>query len=186
MEEFNPQHESVIEFPEIANEIMEMVKVDQDMRKKARLSNFEYWDKSVDANNTDQMKEILKQIGWPTISKVGEDASNGAWLLVQHADRDVAFQKYCLDLLKQEPEHEVHPQDIAHLTDRVCVNSHIPQIYGTQYTKDEHGNFVPREIENLEEVDERRKAMGLDTLKENIERMHEKYKVEKKEDTQEM
>jgi hypothetical protein len=32
---------------------------------------------------------------------VGEDGAHAAWLLAQHADRDPAFQRRCLDLLTQ-------------------------------------------------------------------------------------
>ena len=46
-----------------------------------------------DRRNTARMQEIVKQIGWPTFDKVGEGPSNNAWLLVQHADRNL----YILD-----------------------------------------------------------------------------------------
>jgi hypothetical protein len=121
------------------------------------------------------MKEIIKQIGWPTVSKVGKEISSSAWLLVQHADHDVEFQKECLELMKAEPETEVSKKDIAYLEDRICVNEDCPQIYGTQFTEKE-GRFMPRVIENMENLNERRKSVGLDTLEENIRRMEEKYK----------
>jgi 8-oxo-dGTP pyrophosphatase MutT (NUDIX family)/RNA:NAD 2'-phosphotransferase (TPT1/KptA family)/GNAT superfamily N-acetyltransferase len=53
-------------------------------------------------------------------------ALHDAWLLVQHMDKDVAFQKEFLKHLKPGT------QDFKYLTDRVAVNSGQPQQFGTQ------------------------------------------------------
>jgi hypothetical protein len=120
------------------------------------------------------MKEIIGQIGWPTVSKVGQDAAHAAWLLIQHADHEVAFQKECLALMKSMPEAEVEKRDAAYLEDRVRVNTDELQLYGTQFDEVD-GSFIPRPIENPEQVDERRLQMGLGTLQEAIQEMHETY-----------
>ncbi|GAA2107670.1 hypothetical protein HKK74_34235 [Actinomadura alba] len=52
------------------------------------------------------------------------------------------------------------PADLAHLEDRVRVNSGRPPLYGTQYGLTEAG-FGPWPIEDPERLDERRAAMGL-------------------------
>lgn len=168
-----------IQYPEIAAEIKAMTDADQEMREKA-LDDEEVWDEDLDARNTARLKEIVEKIGWPTISKVGEKASGDAWVLVQHADEDAEFQKYCLDLMKQAPTGEVASHDIAYLEDRIRINSGQPQLYGTQFrwTTD---NKPIQDIEDPENVDQRRKEMGLDTLAENIEEMYEKYKIKKPE-----
>ena len=49
-----------------------------------------------DTENTAWLKGIVNKQGWPTISDIGKDGFNAAWLLVQHADTDRAFQKQCL------------------------------------------------------------------------------------------
>lgn len=165
-----------IQYPEIATEIIIMADVDQDMRLKA-VDNEEIWDNTIDPKNTARMKEIVGQIGWPTISKVGKKVSGDAWLLVQHADKDIDFQKQCLDLMKQEPAGEVALHNIAYLEDRVRVNSGQLQLYGTQFRWID--NKPIQEIEDFENVDQRRKEMGLKTLAENIEEMYQKYKIEK-------
>ena len=161
-----------IQFPNLAVEINKMIEADQDMRE--RNLKDDSWDKELDKKNTRRMKEIVDEIGWPSISKVGSEASVGAWLLVQHADHDVAFQSLCLALMKELPAGEVRSQDIALLTDRVRVNQGRTQLYGTQFRQIK-GKHVPRDIEDIEHVDERRKAVGLDTLAENIARMESKY-----------
>lgn len=165
--------ELVIQFPKITVEIEAMIKIDQDMREKNLLEHGT-WDDTVDAKNTERMKEIVAEIGWPTVSKVGEDVSHKAWLLIQHADRDVEFQKTCLTLMKQEPNGELNLTDIAMLEDRVRVNSGQQQLYGTQFQQID-GEYKPRPIENEANVNERRKQMNLDTLEANIAEMYKKY-----------
>ena len=166
-----------IKFPEIAEEIVRMAEVDQDMREKG-LDDPELWDNSVDENNTARMKQIIEQIGWPTVSKVGEEVSSRAWLLVQHADRDVEFQDYCLTLMKKEEVGEVSLHDVAYLEDRIRIHRGQPQIYGTQFDEID-GKFVPKATEDSDRLDERRKEMGLPTLAENTDEMYRKYKMKK-------
>src|SRR4051794_10939213 len=46
----------------------------------------------VDRDNTKRLGEIVAEHGWPTTTLVGKDGANAAWLLVQHADTEPAFQ----------------------------------------------------------------------------------------------
>lgn len=140
----------------LKQEIVLMVEADQEMRKSHE------WNPEIDKRNTERMKDIIKQYGWPGKSLVGDEAANGAWLLVQHADHDVEFQRQALELLIIAAEKgEVEKKIVAYLTDRVRVNSNEPQIFGTQFYRDEHGMFGPRPIEDLENLDARRKEFGL-------------------------
>lgn len=125
----------------------------------------------IDAKSTARMKEIVATHGWPGTSLVGADGANGAWLLVQHADRDRAFQRQCLPLLEAAMKAgEVRPQDYAYLYDRVAVADDKPQRYGTQFRDGE-----PFPIEDEAHVDERRKAVGLGTLAEYREQIRQMY-----------
>jgi len=124
--------------------------------------------KEIDHQNTSWLKEIVEKHGWPGKTLVGNDGAHSAWLLVQHADHDVAFQKKCLDLLKAAvKEKEASAQDFAYLTDRVLIAEKKNQIYGTQLTQ-EGDKLVPQPIEDEEHVDERRKEIGLQPLAEYI------------------
>jgi hypothetical protein len=175
MENFESKQE--IPFLEIAQEITAMCDADQAMRLRAEendnIIELEE-DDNLDKVNTERMKEIVAQIGWPGASKVGKEAAHDAWVLVQHSDHDVEFQTLCLSLMNELPEDEVEPRDLAHFTDRVRLNSGKPQLYGTQFNQI-NKQHIPKDIEDPENVDERRKSMGLDTLAENIERMNKKY-----------
>ncbi|MBD1852989.1 hypothetical protein H6F87_23890 [Cyanobacteria bacterium FACHB-502] len=141
----------------LADELVQMGERDQEMR------NSQKWDAEVDICNTQRLKQIIREIGWPSISKVGREAANYAWLLAQHADHDVAFQRDCLHLMQQSM-NDVDATTVAYLEDRVRVNEGRPQLYGTQYYEDEQGVFGPKPIEQPDEVDERRKAVGLEPL----------------------
>lgn len=170
-----------VEDSPIAMEILEMARVDQDMRNN--LGPEKPWAFSIDQNNTARMKDIIDQIGWPTISKVGKAASNMAWLLVQHADHDPVFQEKCLDMLKKVDENDVNKSNIAYLEDRVRVNTGRPTLYGTQFFQTSEGGFGPREIEDNENLNKRRAKMGLESFEEYEQKMRERYgEVEKRKD----
>ena len=162
-----------IKYPLIAAELLRMTEVDQAMRTRTETEK-NYWDESVDVRNTERMKEIIAEIGFPTISKVGKESSHNAWLLVQHADHDVKFQLSCLGLMKEFPAYEISRVDIAYLEDRTRVNQHQGQLYGTQFDQID-GKHIPEPIEDEENVDRRRLEMGMGTLTEQIAEMYEQY-----------
>ena len=87
----------------------------------------------VDAANTADLKDLLKGHRWITISEFGASANHDAWLLVQHADRDHAFQKEIVGVLKGlSATKDTDPRDLAYLEDRVDVADKMPQTFGTQ------------------------------------------------------
>ncbi len=117
-----------------------------------------------DHANTAMMQEILAKSGWPKISQVGDEAAEDAWLLVQHADDNPAFQLQALRAM--EPlvaKGEVLPKRYAYLSDRVTIKLYGTQVYGTQfYCIDGHRR--PKGIGGAAEVDAARKSMGLGSL----------------------
>jgi hypothetical protein len=129
----------------------------------------------VDAGNLTWRKVVVAEAGWPGRSVVGKDGAHAAWLLAQHADRDPAFQRRCLDLITEAVKSgEASPADLAYLTDRVLLAEGQHQEYGTQMTGREDG-WVPRRLRDPETVDERRAAMSLGPLSENIARITRRY-----------
>lgn len=139
-----------------------MAHVDQEMRREAD-SDPAKWIPEVDRSNTARLKEIIDQIGWPTRSKVGAEASYAAWLLAQHADLDLPFQERTLSLMSEFSSSEVDPQNIAYSEDRVLVAQGKPQTFGTQYRLVD-GSVEPFPIHSESQVDERRIAIGLPPL----------------------
>ncbi|MEV4755868.1 DUF6624 domain-containing protein [Micromonospora sp. NPDC049559] len=163
------------DYERIAAELSGMADADQRMRERAR-TDPDAWDVEVDRANTGRLKEIIAGIGWPTVSKVGRAGASAAWLVAQHAPDDLDFMKYCLELMKQAGPGEVRPSEVALLEDRVRIAQGQPQRYGTQYC-DLGNGYEPFPIEDPERVDERRAAVGLDTLAENIARVRKLYPV---------
>jgi len=130
---------------------------------------------SVDADNLAWLKNVIAGAGWPGRSMVGEDGAHAAWLLAQHADRDPAFQRQCLDLMTEAARRgEASPAELAYLTDRVLLAEGQPQEYGTQMTGRKEG-WVPRRLRDPEHVDERRAASSLGPLAEYIADMQRAY-----------
>lgn len=180
--------------PELRQELLKMMKVDQDARKKMvelmkkrslenpldvqkALTSAELKEvNEIDARNLKRMKEIVRQHGWPGRTLVGRDGAGAAWLLVQHCDTDREFQQKCLDLMKAMPAGEVDKRNYAYLTDRVLAGQKKKQIYGTQL--DSKGDALP--MEDPENVDQRRKEVGLEPLAEYLKRARASYGIKDK------
>lgn len=128
---------------------------------------------SVDRRNTQWLKNVVRRYAWPTISLVGKEGSEEAWLLVQHADLDPAFQRLCLDLMAKLPEGEISKTDFAYLTDRVLIAEGKKQLYGTQFIWAD-GKSKPMPIVNEANVDKRRMAVGLKPLADYAKELEEK------------
>lgn len=119
--------------------------------------------------NTARLKQIVKDHGWPRLSIVGEEASQGAWLLVQHADNDPQWQREALALMQpMVATGEVKPANVAYLRDRVLQGENQPQLYGTQGRCIGSERWEPFPILEPEHVDERRAAMKLPLLKDYV------------------
>ncbi|MEK6300047.1 MAG: DUF6624 domain-containing protein [Acidobacteriota bacterium] len=130
--------------------------------------------------NAERLAEIIEQQGWPAISLVGEDGSDAAWMIAQHAIGEPAFQRRCLSLLTQAAADSAIPAwQPAYLEDRIRMFEDRPQLYGTQYDWDENGEMEPWPIEDEEHIDDRRLAIGLGALAENTARMREGVAGEK-------
>ena len=116
----------------------------------------------VDASDTAWLKEEIQKNGWFLASRDGPEAEDAAWLMVQHADQDLPFQKEILALI--EPlahNHQADPTHYAYLYDRVAVGDGRPQRFGTQGLCNEKGFWEPRPSEDVALLDSRRASVGL-------------------------
>jgi hypothetical protein len=155
---------------DLAAEILTMAERDQAMRKAA-MSGAARWDRELDRANTERLRAIVAVLGWPTRSRVGERAEHAAWLLAQHADHDIAFQRSVLELMTREPETEVCPKHLAYLEDRINVSEGRPQRYGTQLRGTPEAGYRPAPLADDRTVDELRRRVGLDPLAEYVARV---------------
>jgi hypothetical protein len=154
------RQKSLIDSEGAKTEIVELVRRDQEMRQKFSEGKGSM-NPQVDEDNAKRLGQIFDQIGWPTISQFGAEVSNGAWLIIQHADGNIPLQENALRLMKAAPKEEVKQEDIAYLEDRVRKNKGLPQLYGTQGLPGAEGEFEPLHIEDPQHINERRASMGM-------------------------
>ena len=129
--------------------------------------------------NAQALDEIINQIGYPTIEKVGKEACEAAWLVIQHSIGQPDFMRKCRELLENgDFKNQVNPTNLAYLTDRIASFEGKPQRYGTQFDWDENGELSPNPFDDLIQVNQRRKSVGLNTLEEQITIMRRRAKNE--------
>jgi hypothetical protein len=117
--------------------------------------------------NAEMLNVIIDAIGYPTIESVGDEASEAAWLIIQHSIARPAFMKKCATLLRiAVNEDKANIKNLAYLTDRIAVWEEKMQKYGTQFDWDENGELSAHRIDDLAMVNQRRKSIGLNTLEE--------------------
>lgn len=128
----------------------------------------------IDRDNTGWLAADIATHGWYRISVFHPAASNAAWLMIQHADRDPAFQREMLVLLEPlAAEGEIERSDFAYLYDRVAVNAGRPQRYGSQGRCVDKGVWAPNDLEAPEQVQALRDENGLGSLAEYTADMHQ-------------
>jgi hypothetical protein len=117
--------------------------------------------RTIDSENLQQFKSMIAGCGWPTTTK----DSHSAWLLAQHADSDIAFQRLAKGLLEAAVKAGIAaPRDLAYLADRIAANEGRPQEYGTQFSRTDRCHLELDPVDNLELVKRRRLAIGLQSL----------------------
>lgn len=130
-------------------------------------------------SNAAALQNIIAVFGYPIIAKVGKEANEAAWLVIQHAIEQPQFMKTCLNLFRKAvEENEADPKSLAYLSDRIAVFEGKPQLYGTQFDWDENGEFSPNLYDDVVAVNRRRKAVGLNTLQEQTDLIRANAKQE--------
>lgn len=144
--------------PRVRAELLDMWRADQDLVGQGDLQA------EVIRANTERLKEIVGEIGWPTIPAVGRDGSWAAWAIAQHS-ADVRFQRQALRQIAEAVEtRAADPAHYAELHDRIRRNLKLEQIFGMA-TMAREGvlRFYP--IQDEHDVDVRRAAIGLPPLR---------------------
>jgi hypothetical protein len=136
--------------------------------------------KKIDIDNQQWLAQEIVRNGWPGIYKTGETGDNAAWLIVQHADNDTAFQKKCLFLLKKALlNNETNVHNVAYLEDRVRINTNRKQLYGTQFENVfKNGktiDLILKPTEDLGCLNKRRANMNLPPVEEYLNASKKRY-----------
>ncbi|MFB9080180.1 DUF6624 domain-containing protein [Flavobacterium procerum] len=173
-----------MDYKDAANTIINLKNRDLELRdrllQRGELS--EGYNKEMEAmhnKNALILEGIIDKIGYPGIDKVGKEASEAAWLIIQHAIGQPRFLKRCLNLLEHAvDQNKADPKNLAHLADRIAVFEDNPQLYGTQFDWDAAGELSPNTFDDIQKVNRRRKNIGLNSLEEQTEIIRNRIKNE--------
>jgi hypothetical protein len=153
--------------------ILKMYSMDQSVRgnvmedfiRKHRLDTIDYefsCDNNVDLNNQCILKEVIEEYGFPSVNLIGKDALRGVFMIIQHADRNIEWQKEQLLYIKAAVlKGELDARKYAYLYDRIQMNAKLPQLYGTQFSSVGVNEATLYNVHNEEELDFRRMEIGL-------------------------
>ena len=123
----------------------------------------------VHARNARCLRRVIESVGWPGTTLVGPDGAEAAWLILQHAIAEPDLLRRALPLLETAArEGRADPAHAAKLEDRIRFFEGRPQRFGTQLDWDAEGNLSPGAVEDPRRLDERRRAVGLPPLEEQI------------------
>ncbi|RAJ08859.1 hypothetical protein LX64_01513 [Chitinophaga skermanii] len=184
-----------IKYPDLVWRIFEMYELDQYYQRitafKAQYDNAypEFTQEEVTKRQLETFDSSVSyfkyyffpRYGYLWNKDIGTDATHYMWVMVQHGDRDVAFQEaYLVELEKAVAKKEASGKDLAYLTDRVRKNTNRPQVYGTQmkYRQEKQADgtskiiMEPYTVENPELLDARRAKVGLMPMKDYLDQMN--------------
>ncbi|HMU10647.1 MAG TPA: hypothetical protein PKC54_11600 [Ferruginibacter sp.] len=126
-------------------------------------------------SNFPLVKKILNEHGFPGYQMVGKESSGNYFLLVQHSDFDVAFQKRVLPLMKAEVDNNnASGATYAYLVDRINLNEGREQVYGTQVIMEQSGTRLKPCMDTIN-LDKRRLAVGLSPIKDYLKKCDEVF-----------
>jgi hypothetical protein len=136
-------------------QIKEIFEVDQDVRLKSKpgkeLPNYLVY--AIDIANNYKLHRLIDQYGYPTKENIGEEGMRYFNLSILHQCNDLKLQEDALENI------DLELPDKAALIDRIKYYKGEKQVYGTMLNAD---------IEDKENVDTRRKEMGLNSLEEYL------------------
>lgn len=125
-------------------------------------------DLNVDKENLEKVLGIFETCGFPTLQRVGQKGMMSTFLVLQHSTRRIR-EKYLPQIKSSAEKGDLSLQEVALMEDRLLMESGEKQKYGTQITSDqgnEEWKLYP--IEDMKNVNERRKTMGLGPLEDYV------------------
>jgi hypothetical protein len=129
---------------------------------------------ATDVQLTIELKGIVDQKGWPTISLVGIEASNAAMLVLTHTP-DHAWQLQLLPTLEQLADAgKIDPSSLALVVDKELVSQGQLQRYGSQF-KAVNGGMAMYGVEDPDRLDKRRAQALLSPMKEYRELLEQTF-----------
>ncbi|GAB2683829.1 hypothetical protein GCM10027037_01040 [Mucilaginibacter koreensis] len=144
------------------------------MKKKAEphmIDSLKQIVKKNDAENLVKVTSLIDRYGWLGPQRVGMQGSQALFLVIQHAALPVQ-QKYLPLIKSAEQRGEILSSNVALLEDRINMRTGKKQIYGSQaFTDNKTGQTYLYPIADIKTLDERRKKMGLEPIKDYAKRL---------------
>lgn len=166
--------DSLCLYPDVLKELMKMRSVDQLYRQgngdPAVLLT------TIDSLNRIKLDSLINIYGWLGYKEVGKSGENASFLIAQHADRDLEFQKKCILLMNKELLNgNIYPANFALLYDRIKVNSNEAQLFGSQVEMNATSNsFEPKKTMSYQLLNAYRLYLGLGTIESYLEIMNKR------------
>jgi len=115
--------------------------------------------------NLAELGALLDTKGWPEKSKVGSEASQAAFYVLQHSNA-TDQEKYIKLFEDACRKGEGNWRQYALMFDRMRMNQNLPQKYGTHFILDNRATGEKKlyPLEDEERVNEWRKEIGLEPL----------------------
>jgi len=151
---------------QLLQELLRLLRRDEDTRARlleagALFGTYDEAMQQVHRDNAVRLDELLQRYGWPGESLVGQQGCDAAWRIAQHAICTPALQRGFLVHLQAAVDAGDAPgTQAACLVDRIRFNEGRPQRYGTVLDWTAAGE-LDCEVEDPEELDARRAAVGL-------------------------
>jgi hypothetical protein len=144
---------------------------DHDMRFRAELEQaglltgtYNLQMRAIHEKNAALLATFIADYGWPVPSLYGFKVHEAAWFIAIHAISKPHILRLALQLIEQAMRQgEPVAQEYAKLFDRIALYEGRKQRYGTQFAPSPNGWYA-YDLEDPEDVDERRAALGLTTF----------------------
>lgn len=128
-------------------------------------------------DNSAKIEEIINERGWPKFSEVKGSAAQTAFFIIQHSE--LKKQKVYIEKLQNAcKQNEANWADYALMYDRIQIGEGKKQLYGSQLRFSKTSNkYELFPIEDEQNLNKRRKDIGLEKMSEYVKQWGLKYDV---------
>ncbi|MBC7382035.1 MAG: hypothetical protein H7296_03465 [Bacteroidia bacterium] len=131
-----------------------------------------------DSINLIKVEAFLHKYGWLGSDVIGVKGNSTLFLVIQHSNQ-TAQEKYLPMMREAVKNGKANGSSLGLLEDRVALNRSTKKVYGSQVAKDkETGLYYVRPLEDPDNVDNRRAAIGLQPLADYVRRWQINWNVE--------
>ncbi len=173
-------------FPKEREKLRRLIKRDQYIRTHGDFTKVETVVEMyrIDLLNQKQLKKILDNVKVPTVQNIGTVGTEAVWLIAQHAMNDLELMLRVLGMMQKIASNspdDTYYRGIPLLIDRSNILQGKKQLFGSQFWADPTtGKPSPFPIEDIENIDARRKKYGLEPFDDYCKRIMEQPAGKKK------